>query len=310
MPPRNTLPNVEGWTYGAEHELADWDTLVNLPPGFGRSHDHTIVNSNGIAVQPNTKVYRFGGEINTPPTSTVEEQVDCLLKIRETYQEASVNHRSNLHVHVRVPGLVHDLNKLKQIQRYVHTQLKPLLPTLEPIPPGATPAEHKRARRRKVSHQTFLTEQRLAFQLEASTVQEFFEREVPRSKSGKVMWHAQPRLAAGLRQLLQTDTVEFRHFPGTIDPDQLLTCLEWCREFMRFALASVKLAGLWERFGQRSWPSFPGFDEQREIRYQATAAHNGLTAEQIKKNIQTILEGRFHASSSEYQAAARKAGCV
>ena len=303
------MPRVDGWTYGAEHELADWDSRLGLPQGFARSPDYTIVNSNIIAAQPNPKVYPFGGEINTPPTTTPQGQADCLGMILERHPDCTVNHRSNLHVHVRVPGLKNDLGLLKQIQKYIHSELPAVLNLVEPIPIGQTPAEKKRERRRRVSHHTLLTPKRLSYQLAASTTKEFFEREVPCSKAGKVMWHAQPRLAVGLRQLLQTDTIEFRHFPGTLDVVELATCVHWCREFVLYAIRGQPLLQLWEKYASAPFPAFPLFDEEVEIGYQATASHNGLSQTQIKQNIQLILQGEFYASSA-YQEASERAGCL
>ena len=264
-----------------------------LPSGFARSKDHTIVNSNGIAAQPDTRIYSFGGEINTPPTTLTEGQEICLCQILLMHPSCTVNHRSNLHIHVRVPGLGESLKDLKRFQLYIHEELPKVINLIEPIPKGTTLAEKKRERRRKVSHHTFLTNKRLEHQLKASTIKEFFEREVPHSQGGKPLWHAQPRLAVGLRQILQTDTVEFRHFPGTLDSQRLRTCVAWCRDFTEAALTGRPFSEILRRFRMHEFPSFPIFNLDLEIGYQATAAHNGLSKEEIRQNIGEILDGTF-----------------
>lgn len=302
------------WTFGAEHELSDWSCIKGLPEGYARSPDHTIVNTNGIAAQPNVSVYAYGGEINTPPTPVPMGQFSCLREILRQHPNCTVNHRSNLHIHVRVPGLKDSLTDLKRVQRFIHEQLPDVLSLLEPIPVGNTPAERKRARRRKVSHHTFLTPHRLKHQLGAKTIKEFFEREVPQSKAGQMMWHAQPRVCVNLRQLLQTDTVEFRHFPGTVNAELLLTCVNWCQDFLKAALRGRRLDELWTNDGYCSvaFPTFPAFDEEREVRYQATAAKNGLSPQEIKQNIDLILKGKFNATDSpaSYRKAQERAGVV
>ena len=303
------MPRVDQWTFGAEHELADWDCREGLPEFFARSSDYTIVNSNGVAAQPNPKVYPYGGEINTPPTTTPQGQVNCLEMILERHPQCTVNHRSNLHIHVRVPGLKDNLSLLKQLQAYIHAELPSVLDLIEPIPIGKTLAEKKRERRRRVSHHTLLAPKRLAYQLAASTTREFFEREVPYSKAGAVMWHAQPRLAVGLRQMLQTDTIEFRHFPGTLDVMELLNCVQWCKDFVQQAIGGRPLLQLWDKYSISPFPTFPSFDEEMEVGYQATASHNGLSQSQIKQNIQLILQGKFYASAA-YQEAYKRAGCL
>lgn len=297
------------WTYGAEHELADWDTKIKLPDGFARSPDYTIVNSNGIAAQPNPEYYRYGGEINTPPSDDIEPQCVYLEKVQELL-ECEVNHRSNLHIHIRVPGLIGSLPVLKKVQKYIHDELPRVISLIEPIPKGNTQAEKKRARRRKVSHHTFLTAKRLNHQLQAGSIEEFFEREVPLSKSGAVMWHAQARVCVNLRQLKQTDTVEFRHFPGTLNSDELKVCLEWCRDFMVASLNDLPLLTLYKtKYEKLKFPVFPPFDYEREVRYQATASHGELNQKQINENIKLILEGKFSGSEAE-RIAAERAGSM
>lgn len=293
------------WTYGVEHEWADWH-CSDLPSEYTRSPDHTIVNSNGIAAQIKPDFYKYGGEINTIPSETMEDQITQLVDLKSKLSP-SVNYRSNLHIHIRVPGLKNDLNMLKLVQTYIHEKLPRWIDSVDPLPKATTPAEKKRLRRNKVSHRTLLTPQRLKYQMEAETLQEFFEREVPRSKKGQVMWHAQPRLAVGLRQLLQTDTVEFRHFFGTLEEEELLGAMKWCRKFLLYALRDLSFKP------SRNLVSLPvpkPFNEELEIKYQATANHNGLSKKECQRNIQMILDGEFNASIQEYKEATKRAGCL
>ena len=295
---------LNNWTYGVEHELANWDCNECLPSGCSRTPDYTIVNSNGIAAPPNPKVYGYGGEIITPPSASIYTQVQYLDLIKEWFPKAAVNYRSNLHIHIRVPGLKDDLKLLKKLQYYIHQWMPKLLPQIEPIPIGLTPAQKKRERRRKISHHTLLTNTRLLKQLAATTTKEFFENEVPRSKVGKPMWHAQPRLCGNLRQMLQTDTVEFRHFPGTLDGVLLHDSFIWCEHFLRAALQGVDPPDP----AEYKFPKFPKFNEEQEIKYQATAAHNGLPQKEIAANIKLILKGEFSGSEAEASATALASG--
>lgn len=297
------------WTYGCELECSDWDTAQGLPEGFQRSPDYTIVNSNGIAAQPNPKIYSLGGEINTPPTNSIETQMRVIERLFKSVQVGPVNHRTNLHLHIGVPGLKDDLAALKQLQRYIHLELPKVINLIEPIPKGVTAAEKKRERRRKVSHHTFLSTTRLARQLNANSCKEFFELEVPRSKAGQVMWHAQPRVCVNLRQLLQTETIEFRHFPGTNDISLIGNCFLWCRNFLKAAINFDSIEKLYKKYQAMipwAFPTFPSFNLGLEIGYQATAAHNGLNQEQILHNIDLIQKGKFH-DSTEYAIALAKA---
>ena len=294
-------------TVGVEHELADISLDTELPEGYGRDiKDYTIVNSNGIANDPSGRVYRFGGEINTPPSKTAEDQVAILHDIRRLMPTAKVNYRSNLHVHVRWPGLKKDLILLKRVQAFIHETMPQLLPIIEPIPAPMrmdypSPDEYRgamrRYKRRRVSHHTLLTKKRLDKQLSAKTIDEFFRFEVPTgSKTDKPMWHMQPRLCVNLRQLIQTDTVEFRHFPGTLTDSELANSIDWCVHFLGEAIEGY--AGATDRLVEKlnkQFPVFPPYIHWMERRYRATCHDGTLTIEQIKKNIAAIERGEFDA---------------
>src|SRR5258706_5113290 len=168
----------DSWTYGAEHELSDWPRDRMLPAGWGLDErDVTMVNTNGIAVDPRGISWRYGGEFNSPPTNSALGQEQLLVALLEYYPECSVNYRSNLRIQVMVPGLREDLVALKKLAEYGARWLPEILPVLEPIPPPTAaefplPEEYegarRRWRRRRVSHHTVVRGQRLASQLRAA----------------------------------------------------------------------------------------------------------------------------------------------
>jgi len=288
-------------TYGAEHEWADHPLGRDLPKGFGRDvNDVTIVNSNGIANDPKGQTYRWGGEFNTPPTDSIMGQVGAMVLLKETYPEATINYRSNLHLHVRIPGLREDLAMLKQLQGHIHQHLPEVLASIvEPIPRPErdqypTEEEFKGAKRRfarrRVSHQCFLSHQRVELQARATTVKEFFELEPPHSKDKDLpLWHLQPRVCVNLRQLLQTDTIEFRHFPGTMNGWELEKAFRWVKSYMERALENAPINDLAQ--SARNWelPRFLPYHHQVECRYRATVHDGTLGKEQIHQNVKRIL---------------------
>lgn len=296
---------MKGMTFGAEHEWGDWPLDRPLPVGYGRdTHDNTIVNSNGIANDPTGRLYNYGGEINTPPTDSAEGQVDCLWELRDLLPEAVVNYRSNLHVHVRIPSLREDLSALKQVQRYIHANLRTALAVVEPLMRPmeleyATTVEFegalRRWRRRRVSHQTLLTPDRLARQLSAGTIDEFFRWEPPEDKQGRPLWHCQPRLAVNLRQLKETDTVEFRHFPGTLDANQMRAAVTWCQDFLEAAVGDRPVSRVVTQYHTSDFPPFPAYVHWQETRYRATVHDGTNTKAEIAANIRAIEEGTFDA---------------
>jgi hypothetical protein len=298
------------WSYGAEHELSDWDTRKGLPQnidhldlvdpinlrGSTQDDDYTMVNSNGICVDPKSRVCPYGGEVQTPPTWSIQGQVDYLALFLKLHPNAQINYRSNLHIHIRVPGLKDDLEALKKITRFNYTWLRErlLLNTVEPIPKPQTPEERKRYNRRKRSHHTTLSKQRVEYQLKAKTLQEFFEREVPRTSDGKPHWIAQPRAAVNLRQLLQTDTIEFRHWPGTLADEELRSAFLWCKCYLRLALGLTLRKGLndplelWDVMRHNKFPQFQPYIHWMEQRYERTNVQK-VGLERARQAIAQIL---------------------
>lgn len=290
-------------TYGAEHEWADWPLKTQLPKGYGRDlKDITIVNSNGIANDPKGKYYGFGGEINTPPTKSINNQVACLTKLKRLLPTATINYRSNLHLHIRIPGLIDDLQCLKQIQWYIHEHMPKCLKHIQPIPKPQRGVEEqvfeyegrlRRWKRMRVSHQTLLTRSRLERQLSATNLQEFFNLEPPQSKSGKPLWHCQPRVCVNLRQLLETETIEFRHFAGTMDEKELKYCLNWCKDFLMAAIYNHPIELLLFKYEKEKFPTFCPYDHRLEIGYRATVHDGTNSKEDIISNIKSIKKGTF-----------------
>lgn len=293
---------VSGWTYGAELELSDLDQRKGLPPGFGwDKRDVTMVNSNGIAVDPKGKLYPFGGEINTPPTKTIKGQVAKFREVLEFHADATINHRSNLHIHIRVPGLKEDLGACKRIQAYAFAN-RGYLDVVEPIP-SPKRADFKtedqymgalcRYHRRKVSHHAMITKKRFLEQQEATTFAQFFAAEAPKKKDGTPMFHLAPRLAVNLRQLQETDTIEFRHFPGTLDPEKFRDCLRWCRDFLIQALGDQQPCLKLFAEGDYNLPTFPKYVHWREVLYRNTVHDGTLIKDTIAINIKKILSGEW-----------------
>ncbi len=274
--------NSTGWTYGCEHEFADWDRRIELPEGFGTDPEKTIVNSNGIAWSPE---WPAGGEVNTPSSPSPETQCVFLEEVLKMHPDCAVNYRCNLHVHVRIPGLKDDLTRLKTLAGFNRFWLPELLPLIEPIPEptradypkeDAYRGARKRFNRRKVSHHTVLGEKRTDAQMHARTLKAFFEAEVPRTKkTDRPMWHAQARTAVNTRQLRQTDTLEFRHFPGTLDGEEVLTAVEWCEDYLLCAFNGWDpVAKFNADYASRPWPKFEPYDHWLEERWLLTSDKN------------------------------------
>jgi hypothetical protein len=289
------------WTYGAELELADWRRdQVPLEPGQGLDlKDHSMVNSCGIAVDPRGELWPEGGEVQTAPSAdpgAAGEQLDRIVRLSN---RIAVTYRCNLHIHVRVPGLKKDLRALKDVQAFCARWLPKVLPALEPIPepqrmdyPDKAAWRGARARyaRRKVSHHRIMPKEIVERQLAALSCREFFEAEALHVASGKLYWATKPRCAVNLRQMLETDTIEFRHFPGTLRGVDVTLATQWCRRFLEHALDDnrVDMAAM-----ARAWaplvPQFKPYVHWMEERYRRTSVHY-VTRAQAAMAIREIQE--------------------
>lgn len=265
-------------TYGAEYEFGDvW--LTDLPDGLSwNTKDYSIVSSTGIANDPKGKAYKRGGEINSRPTNSTPEQINMFQALLKLHPEAAINHRTNLHLHVRVPGLSEDLPSLKKLLAYIDANQEEIYAAIEPIPvpnrsdyssEEAYKGALKRYKRRKVSHQYKVPKERVQKALAANSVEEFLAAHAPTTASGQPAWGLTTRAGINLLQLKETDTVEFRHFTNTLDVDKLGNCFAWIENFIPFALDNAPVAELLS-VRNYEFPEFAPYDHNMELGYSYT----------------------------------------
>ena len=123
----------KSFTYGFEIEWGDIDRQFLVPPELGSWEycETDIVNLRepyrGLASDPQGVNPPVGGEINTMPTKTWQQQVDNIIKIRDLFTEHGTPPTSGIvnhgHLHVHVPGLTEDIDALKRLMVYIkHNQ--------------------------------------------------------------------------------------------------------------------------------------------------------------------------------------------
>jgi hypothetical protein len=264
-----------------------------------------MVNSDGFANCPTGKNWPFGGEVNTRPTATIDEQVQVIGEILDCLDpKPTINYRCNLHFHVGVPGLANDLAALKRLVQYVHDNEEETYRLIEPIPEPTReqyPVEEdykgavKRFRRRKQSHQSKLTDKQVARMLASETVSEFYLAHFVTDKKGVPQKHLHQRCGINLRALWEgpTGTIEFRHFPGTLDLHKYKNSLSWCAAFLYSALNQplVTPQAILDNaiFGinEKDFPRFEPYVHWMEMRYKKTCFKN--TQAEIEAGIKEEL---------------------
>jgi hypothetical protein len=117
------------FTYGAEIEWGDIPRDFAVPEHLGTWEyaETDILNLHGEyalrAVDPLGIDPPVGGEINTKPTATWQEQVDRVMSIHDMFVDAGYQPTASLvnhgHNHVHVPGLKDDVGALKRLIAYI-----------------------------------------------------------------------------------------------------------------------------------------------------------------------------------------------
>lgn len=262
---------LKGWTIGCELELSDCQRDTPLP---GRStwdrHDYTIVNSNGVANDPLGKTWKFGGEVNCEPTESIVDQVNIIMGVLDACTPfPTANYRSNLHIHIRVPGLADNAEKVKWAIEFAQKNGPVAFAFTDPLPPE--PADHEsrvRWRRRKQSHHTLLSEKQMARITSAGTPEQIRMAHAPMSASGKPQYQLVQRCGVNFLSLWDhpPQTVEFRHFSLELNYALLYNAMEWCVQFLEAALGMRDAMT-----AQGPFPRQPLIDLELERKYQLTS---------------------------------------
>lgn len=284
------------WTFGTELEFADVYRFNPLPEGAKWNKlDNSIVNSNGIANDPSGRVYQYGGEINTKPTRTIEEQLNHIESVINILNpKPIINYKCNLHFHIRVPGLDQDLDTCKHLLKFNHKYMEQIRTLIDPleIPNKEMYPEHdeyigakKRLLRNKHSHHYLLPPKRYEKVLNSNSIEEFFESHFAHKGKLRLVFMS-PREGINIRQLWdgEVDTIEFRHFFGTLDMLEYKSGLTWCYEYLNSALnTGEEPKSILER---NKWMKFP---KQKRFNLKL---NNGFELTNFCKN--KICNIKFH----------------
>jgi len=288
------------FTYGLELEYSDVLITNELPEGCSwNDKDYTIVNSTGISNDPKGELWLYGGEINTKPTNTIEEQISVVKQINDMLNpKPTINYKSNLHVHIGVPGLIDDVASLKLLLSYIQRYSEEAFEITDPIEKPKeedfqTEEEYKGAVKRYSrslkSHHHILPVDRYTEAIRATTFEEFYDAHAPPTKNGNRAWHVTVRPGINLRQLKETGTVEFRHFYGTLDIEEIRSCLIWCKEFINCALnTGDPPSTILEKHKDLKFPKKKPYKHILQKMWRMTT-RNHNDEETIKKNIKRVM---------------------
>ena len=181
------------------------------------------------------------------------------------------------------------------------------VPDRNTLPPHEYVWHKKRYDRRLTSHQHKLPFKRVEAMLAATTPTEFWHEHAHKDAKGNPAWFQCPRAGINLRQLFEeTNTIEFRHFPGTLKANEMRSAINWCRDFLNLALnePDTMPAALLDR-NKYTFPQFEPYEFETEQVYQYTNFDKNsrkVVAERLEALRQRVAIDDMATSSKEVYA--------
>jgi hypothetical protein len=263
-------------TVGLEMEFADiWRNEITLPEGCKWAPDEKIVvNSDGRAWDCRPKSdYLRGGEINTPPTKTIKEQmkvVEKSLKLVEIniFKNGGnpLNYRTMLHTHVGIPKEEITLELLKKLQDYGYRNFD----RMKKITMNGQPRKKMWAACWAANEEKMVTDWKHEYLMNAKTIQEFRDAFFY-SKAGKKAHVTFFRQGFNVYSLFKHGTIEFRIFWQTMEASQIKTALEFSHNVIEDALGKQdSFYQIEEYYLQKIFPPQIDFDPVLEEGFQKT----------------------------------------
>ena len=249
---------------------------IVLPEGCSWAlKEVTLVNSNGIAVDSRKHSKNlFGGEINTPPTFTIKEQLkiaeDCLKALKK--DGATVNYRCNTQTHVGGwddPNSEKEtLKRLKAVQQYAFNNYKPLL--LLTMGKGQwEKKDHYPTSFWSHYKERMVPAWKHKYLMEAKTLNEF-RKAMFFSKAGTHAPLCFMRQGINTHSFFKTQTIEFRIFWGTLDIEHIKKMLQFSKAFMDDALGSQDAFNYLVEYFRNSFPPENEFNQELETGFIQT----------------------------------------
>jgi len=224
---------------GLELEFSDIPVDVPIPERIGQYdyEDCSIVNSCGIANDPLKRDILIGSEINMKPVHTVREMLSNIEELYSILDPKVANFKSNLHVHISIPGLEHRYVDLYKLHEYTFKHAKEVFKAVDPIPViPDDPVFERRAAYLPHSHHYEFPPQRKELLLQAKTWEELRNGQQP-MKNGVRLTHAIRRCGINLRSLWDRGTIEFRHFFAANTLLEYESAIQWCISYVENALS-------------------------------------------------------------------------
>jgi len=237
--------NPKDFTWGYELELGDIDRKLSIPEELGAWEycETDILNLNPpyalLACDPLGLEPPVGGEINTKPTHTKEEQVDRIMQIIQMFKDHGNDPTASCvnegHIHVHIPGLRDDVDALKRITKYITRDQQTVIDTTYAYKEHPLMKETKTARTYLKWDCGRTMPDWMCENIQKAVDFNDFIRLQRCGKDGKS--EGRPfRYAINTYCMKHTDTIEFRCFRATTKREELESAFAFVERFMEAAL--------------------------------------------------------------------------
>ena len=239
-------------SWGTELELGDIGRSEIIPHTLGvwEYFESDIVNQRkpywGIAVDPKGVNPNIGGEINTFPSKTWEEQINIISKIEQFFRdkgyEPTTSCVSNTHIHVRIKDICKNVDLLKRFILAILVNQKQFVESVYHFELDPRMSEYAIQYLRDDSGLLNDATQ-LKRMLCAKSIDEIFS--LIRGDVSTIREKSK-RCAINLKPLLFMETVEFRCFRSTLNKEELSSCFKICQRFIETCVDNVKFDCLFQ----------------------------------------------------------------
>lgn len=249
-------------------ELGSWEGPKVAGKYLGSEID--IVNTRGkwtgVAVDPLAVDCPVGGEIHTVPSYTAESQLMRIMRILDLFPTVNVACPNHGHIHVGIPGILEpeNLEDLKNIFRYLKKNEKAVLDhccglstkTIEDIQKSATAGRIEPwvkdyllcGDAKQVNPEVYdrvekasSTKEILDILNEVKCYDYVYVREEDESYVRRgILSENSHRTAVNVFNLVKMESIEFRCFRATLNPEEIYSCLVFSWMFIKEALEGEK----------------------------------------------------------------------
>jgi len=232
----------ENLTFGFELELSNVIKSTKLPEYLGKWEfcEADIINTRGkyanISADPKGINPPVGGEINTIPSLTKEDQVERIMRIIDLFknlgQDPDVGMTSHSHIHVHIVGLENDIESLLNLVDYINTNQDLTFEKVYRFDGSKIPEGFSKAKTYLKNDGARRMPNWMADNIcyKCNTIPEVLTM-LARGKDSKVP--VRPvRYGVNLYSLKNCKTIEFRCFRGTLDKEELSDCFEFVERFI------------------------------------------------------------------------------